>query len=238
VNGKERFCFYFDENDKTVVSKLSVLSSSFKNRLEKVRMFRASSTKEATRNYADTPYLFIERKYKAEKSIVVPQTGSEKRKYLPMGIADENTVLSNAVRLIYCGDEYDMCLFGILASLIHMVWVRTVAGRMKTDMQYSNTICYNTFPFPKISAEKKKEIESAAEEVLITREYYPEKTLAELYDPDKMPQDLREAHAKLDDIVESCYPGYPFASDEARLECLFKLYEKMTVSTSHLTAKK
>ena len=66
--------------------------------------------------------------------------------------------------------------------------------------------------------------------VLITREYYPEKTLAELYDPDKMPQDLREAHAKLDDIVESCYPGYPFASDEARLECLFKLYEKMTAA--------
>lgn len=228
VNGKERFCFYFNESDKTAVSKLSVLSSSFKNRLEKVRKFRASSTKEGTRNYSDTPYLFIERKYKAEKSIVVPQTGSEKRKYLPMGIADENTVLSNAVRLIYCGDEYDMCLFGILASLIHMVWVRTVAGRMKTDMQYSNTICYNTFPFPKISTEKKQEIESAAENVLITREYHPGQTLAELYDPDKMPQDLREAHAKLDDIVESCYPGYPFASDEARLECLFKLYEKMT----------
>lgn len=70
--------------------------------------------------------------------------------------------------------------------------------------------------------------EEVAENVLITREYYPEKTLAEMYDPDKMPDDLREAHAKLDDIVESCYPGYPFASDEARLECLFKLYEKMT----------
>ena len=230
VNGKERFCFYFEESDKTIVSKLSALSSSFGDRLEKVKAFRASSTKEATRNYANTPYLFIERKYRAEKSIVVPQTGSEKRKYLPIGIADENTVLSNAVRLIYCGEEYDMCLFGILASLMHMVWVRTVAGRMKTDMQYSNTICYNTFPFPKISAEKKAEIEEAAEEVLVTREFYPDKTLAELYDPDKMPQDLREAHAKLDDIVESCYPGYPFASDEARLECLFKLYEKMTAN--------
>ena len=230
VNGKERFCFYFEESDKTVVSKLSALSSSFKDRLEKVKAFRASSTKAATRNYADTPYLFIERKYRAEKSIVVPQTGSEKRKYLPMGIADENTVLSNAVRLIYCGDEYDMCLFGILASFMHMVWVRTVAGRMKTDMQYSNTICYNTFPFPKISAEKKAEIEEAAENVLVTREFYPDKTLADLYDPDKMPQDLREAHAKLDDIVESCYPGYPFATDEARLECLFKLYEKMTAN--------
>ena len=228
VNDKERFCFYFEETDEPVVLKLSALSSALKERLEKVKTFRSNSTKEATRNYADTPYLFIERKYRAEKSIVVPQTGSEKRKYLPMGVADENTVLSNAVRLIYCGNEYDMCLFGVLVSFMHMVWVRTVAGRMKTDMQYSNTICYNTFPFPKISADKKNKIEEAAENVLITREYYPEKTLAELYDPDKMPQDLREAHEKLDDIVESCYPGYPFASDEARLECLFKLYEKMT----------
>jgi hypothetical protein len=101
---------------------------------------------------------------------------------------------------------------------------------METRLRYSSSLSYNTFPFPKISAEKKQEIESAAEKVLITREYYPEKTLAELYDPDKMPKNLRKAHAKLDDIVESCYPGYPFASDEARLECLFKLYEKMTAA--------
>ena len=111
---------------------------------------------------------------------------------------------------------------------MHMIWTKMFGGYLGTSIRYSNTLCYNTFPFPQISAEKKAEIEAAAEEVLITREYYPEKTLAELYDPDKMPQDLREAHAKLDDIVESCYPGYPFASDEARLECLFKLYEKMT----------
>ena len=109
-----------------------------------------------------------------------------------------------------------------------MVWVKTVGGKLETRYRYSAQLCYNTFPFPKISDEKKEKIKEAAEEVLITREYYPEKTLAELYDPDKMPQDLREAHAKLDDIVESCYPSYPFASDEARLECLFKLYEKMT----------
>ncbi len=110
-----------------------------------------------------------------------------------------------------------------------MVWMRTIGGKLETRYRYTN-LCYNSFPFPKISAEKKQEIEAAAENVLITREYYPEKTLAELYDPDKMPDDLREAHAKLDDIVESCYPGYPFASDEARLECLFKLYEKMTAT--------
>ena len=108
--------------------------------------------------------------------------------------------------------------------------MKAVCGRLELRYAYSASIVYNTFPFPKISAEKKQEIESAAEKVLITREYYPGQTLAELYDPDKMPQDLREAHARLDDIVESCYPGYPFASDEARLECLFKLYEKMTAA--------
>ena len=111
-----------------------------------------------------------------------------------------------------------------------MVWVRAVAGRMKTDMQYSNTICYNTFPFPSISDTKKSEIEEAATNVLLARENYPEKTLADLYDPEKMPEDLRAAHEELDAIVESCYPGAPFPNDEARLECLFKLYEKMTAN--------
>ena len=119
-----------------------------------------------------------------------------------------------------------------------MVWVKTVGGRLKTDYRYSAQLCYNTFPFPKIPEDKKKEIETAAENVLITREKYPDKTLADLYDPNKMPKDLLEAHKKLDDIVESCYPGYPFASDEARLECLFKLYEKMTASTTHMMSKK
>ena len=147
-----------------------------------------------------------------------------------MGIADEDTVLSNAVRLIYSEDEYDLCLFGIISSYQHMVWVRAVAGRMKTDMQYSNTICYNTFPFPSISDTKKSEIEEAATNVLLARENYPEKTLADLYDPEKMPEDLRAAHEELDAIVESCYPGAPFPNDEARLECLFKLYEKMTAN--------
>ena len=109
-----------------------------------------------------------------------------------------------------------------------MAWVKTVGGRLKTDYRYSAQLCYNTFHFPSISEEKKKQIEEAAENVLVTRAFYPERTLAELYDPDKMPEDLKEAHAVLDDIVESCYPGYPFANDEARLECLFKLYEKMT----------
>jgi len=135
---------------------------------------------------------------------------------------------------IYNADAFD---FGIVESMMHMLWTRKNAGRLKSDFRYSAQLCYNTFPFPKISSDKKSEIEEAAEEILVTREFYPEKTLAELYDPDKMPQDLREAHERLDDIVESCYPGYPFASDEARLECLFKLYEKMTGNTNNSSKK-
>ena len=142
-----------------------------------------------------------------------------------MGYMGKNNISGDSCMVI--GSD-NMSLFGFLTSHMHMLWVDTVGGKLETRYRYSAQLCYNTFPFPKISAEKKREIEAAAEEVLITREYYPEKTLAELYDPDMMPHDLREAHAKLDDIVESCYPGYPFASDEARLECLFKLYEKMT----------
>ena len=121
-------------------------------------------------------------------------------------------------------------VFAILNSFIHMIWVMANAGRMKSDFRYSTKLCYNTFPFPKISPSKQQEIEDAATDILLTREPYLTigKTLADLYDPDTMPADLKAAHERLDDIVESCYPGYPFANDEARLECLFKMYEKMT----------
>ena len=124
----------------------------------------------------------------------------------------EKDTYENPLDRLYC----DFAFFYPLMDVEHVHYVE------------ENPAGYNTFPFPKISAEKKAAIAAAAEDVLVTREFYPEKTLAELYDPDKMPQNLREAHARLDDIVESCYPGYPFQSDEARLECLSKLYEKMT----------
>lgn len=108
-----------------------------------------------------------------------------------------------------------------------MAWVKTVGGRLKTDFRYSAQLCYNTFPFPTISEVKKKEIEALAEEVLLTRQYHTEKTLAQMYNPEKMPKDLREAHNALDIAVDSCYPGAPFDNDEERLEVLFKMYEKM-----------
>ena len=221
INGIIRYCLWIPD-DKVEEAKTN---SFIKDRLEKVTQYRLTSKRADTVKYANRPNQFTNSTYKQESVLVVPVVSSANREYLPLGFVDENVVVLNSAQTIA---NCDTITFGIIESKLHMFWVKAVSGKLKNDIRYSSTLCYNTFPFPKISAEKKLEIESAAEEVLITREYYPEKTLAELYDPDKMPQDLRDAHAKLDDIVESCYPGYPFASDEARLECLFKLYEKMT----------
>ena len=222
INGKKRYCLWISDNMKDEA--LSI--PSIRERVHKVYEMRKGSKKKATQEDAEFPYRFAECRYDNSECIIIPRHTATDRKYIPFGYLPLNSVVADSSFAIYNAPVW---LFGIVTSLMHMVWTKMFGGYLGTSIRYSNTLCYNTFPFPKISAEKKQEIESAAENVLITREYYPEKTLAELYDPDKMPQDLREAHAKLDDIVESCYPGYPFASDEARLECLFKLYEKMTV---------
>lgn len=113
---------------------------------------------------------------------------------------------------------------------MHMTWVRTVAGRLKTDYRYSSAICYNNFPFPSISTAQKDQLGDHSENILLIREKHPGKTVAELYDPDKMPADLLAAHRALDEAVEQCYRNKPFTSDEERLEFLFALYEQMTAA--------
>ena len=162
-----------------------------------------------------------------KEALLVPVVSSERRVYIPIGFVDKGTVVYYSAFAIYDANEFD---FGIVTSRFHNLWAKATSGKLENRIRYSAKLCYNTFPFPPISDEKKAEIEEAATNVLVAREPYLTvgKTLADLYDPDKMPDDLREAHHKLDDIVESCYPGYPFSSDEARLECLFKMYEKMT----------
>jgi type II restriction/modification system DNA methylase subunit YeeA len=219
INGKNVYCLWIDDRQLSLAYNIPPI----KKRIDANKYFRLNESEDG-QALAERPHQFREHPEDKDK-ILIPRVSSENREYIPMGYLNEKDIVSDSAFALYDAPTW---LFGILTSALHMVWVKTVGGRLKTDYRYSAQLCYNSFPFPKISEEKKQEIESAAENVLITREYYPEKTLAELYDPDKMPQDLREAHAKLDDIVESCYPGYPFASDEARLECLFKLYEKMT----------
>ena len=221
IKGEDRFCLWITENNKELAFSIPPIEK----RLTKVQSERAKSKKVPTQKAALTPHLFTEIRYNPEPSLFVPLTSSERRKYIPIGLLPAETVISNAGFGVYNADIY---IFGIITSKIHNIWNNAISGKMKSDYRYSNSLGYNTFPFPKISEEQKKAIEVAAEEVLLVRAEYPEKTLAELYDPDKMPANLRAAHHELDMIVEGCYRKEAFANDEERLEHLFKLYEKMT----------
>lgn len=223
INGKPRYCLWIDEQDADEALK----NEEIARRVERTKELRLDSTDVACLKLAEKPYQFREHPILDRDKIIIPRVSSERRRYIPMGFLDKGTVISDSAFAIY---DASLWLFGILTSEMHMVWVRTVGGRLETRYRYSAGLCYNTFPFPSISDTKKSEIEEAATNVLLARENYPEKTLADLYDPEKMPEDLREAHEELDAIVESCYPGAPFPNDEARLECLFKLYEKMTAN--------
>lgn len=222
-----RYCIWVNSKDAKSAYSIDI----FKERFEKVRKFRLSSKKSATRRKAKTPYLFDETNYIEAESILIPQTGSERREYLPIGFMSTGTVISNGARAIYNAEVW---VFGILSSKMHVTWVKAVSGRLKTDMQYSNTLCYNTFPLPPLTTKQKEEITRHVYTVLEARESHPEKTMAELYDPDIMPKDLRDAHHDLDIGIERIYRSKPFQSDEERLEYLFKLYEKMLEEEENL----
>jgi hypothetical protein len=220
MNGNKRYCLWISDKDIEIAYSIP----SLKKRFEKCRELRLASRKAATQKKANAPHEFDENKFVDAEAIIIPQTGSERRNYLPIAFLNSNIIIANSARIIYNGEPY---LFSILSSLMHILWVKAVAGRLKMDMQYSNTLCYNTFPFPVISLENKEILEMHVYEVIGERERHSEKTLAQLYDPDLMPSGLRQAHHALDIAVERCYRSKPFESDEERLAYLFKLYEQM-----------
>jgi len=139
-----------------------------------------------------------------------------------MDFVGPETVISNAANAVYDAEPW---LFALLQSRMHMTWVRAVAGRMKTDIRYSAVLVYNTFPVPEITDDQRATLTSTAIAVLSAREQFSGQTLAQLYDPDKMPPALRSAHSDLDDAVDALYQPRPFESDAARLELLFAMYE-------------
>lgn len=220
INSIPRYCLWIEDNE--LDEALSI--RGIKKRIEGVYEFRVTGG-EVARTLAGRSHQFRYRKEARNNEIILACTSSERREYMQCGYYSSKYITMNSLEVIYDGGLW---IFGLLSTRIHMIWTKAIGGYLGTSIRYSTQLCYNTFPFPKISETKKQEIEEAAEEVLLVREDYPGKTLAELYDPDKMPDDLREVHHKLDLIVESCYQDKPFANDEERLECLFKLYEKMT----------
>ncbi len=220
INGKDRWCLWI--NDDSLIEAESI--PPIKERIGLVKAMRLMSKDSGTNKMATKAHQFREM-YCADKDLVViPAVSSENRTYIPMGFFDKDVVVTNRNFAIYDSDYY---IFGLISSLMHMVWVQAVAGRLETRINYASTICYNTFPFPPISERQKQELEQSVYRILEEREAHSEKTLAQLYDPEKMPEGLRTAHHQNDLAVERCYRSKPFESDEERLEYLFKLYEQM-----------
>ncbi len=220
INGIDRYCLWIE--DKDVSQAMSI--PPIKKRIEKVRIFRENSSRAATQLLAKKPYRFGEVRHQEGISIIIPKVSSERRSYIPAGFLDSDTIITDLAFAIYNPSPH---IFAIISSRIHMTWVRAVAGRLKTDYRYSSALCYNTFPFPEISKVQKTTLEDHVFNVLDEREKHPEKTMAKLYDPDKMPAGLRQAHHEMDRAVEQCYRKQAFKSDEERLEYLFKSYEAM-----------
>ncbi|MCC9043710.1 N-6 DNA methylase [Myroides sp. M-43] len=220
IKGIEKYCFWFDEDNYKTYLDVKLINDRF----TKVFNHREKSSRQATNKLKDTFYAFGEIRHRNGNSIIIPRHSSENRFYIPIGYLDDSSIIGDSALTIYDAKPY---MLSILHSKIHMVWVDTIGGKLETRYRYSAKLCYNTFPFPKITKAKEQELEECAYRILEVRERYPEKTLAQLYDPEKMPADLKEAHQQNDMAVESCYREKPFTSDEERLEYLFKLYEKM-----------
>lgn len=219
INGKERWCLWLYGYKPEDFSKMPLI----KSRIEKVREIRLESSRP---QLAEIPHLFAQiTQPLGVHFIIIPSVSSEFREYIPMGYLDSSKLATNLCLVV--GTD-DLWLFGILTSKMHMAWVKTVGGRLKTDYRYSAQLCYNTFPFPAINDAQKAELEELAQEVLDVRDQHFDMTLGEQYNPETMPEALKEVHHRLDLAVERCYRPEPFSSDEERLECLFKLYAKMT----------
>ena len=227
IDGIRRYCLWLPGS---IVNQYKDIPE-IKKRGEKVREMRLASPKAATQRDAATPFQFSEPRYVRAPQIIMPSVTSERRSYIPVGFLDDDVVVSNLAFAIYGAEPW---LFAVLSSRMHLAWIKIVAGRMKSDFRYSNTLCYNNFPFPEITENQKNELNLRAENVLAAREEHPEKTIAQLYDPDKMPANLLAAHKAMDVAVEKCYRPTPFAedSDESRVKLLFKLFEKMSGGAS------
>jgi len=220
INGKIRYCLWLKNYSKEEFSEIKEIDE----RVEKVRKFRLSSTKIPTKSKSNTPHLFTEDRYTDENYIIIPMVSSEKREYIPIGFCEKHIIPSNLASFI---SEAKPEIFSFITSKMCMNWVRTVGGKLEERLRFSASTVYNTFPFPPISQSQKEELEQCVFRILEERENHSEKTLAQLYDPEKMPKGLLEAHRLNDLAVERCYRSKPFESDEERLEYLFKLYEKM-----------
>ena len=218
LQGKKRYCLWLENADPSDLKK----STYLKDKIEAVKEFRLKSTKAATRKFAEFPSRFMEiRQPKEGNYLLIPRVSSERRKYIPVGFLSFNTVVSDAALIVPNASLYE---FGILTSSVHMAWMRVVAGRLKSDYRYSNTIVYNNFIWPDVTESQKEKIIKIAQAILEARALYPNSSLADLYDPLTMPSELLKAHKANDKAVMALYGFDADATEETIVAKLMQMY--------------
>ena len=232
VRGTVRRCLWIDD-DEIEAAKSSAFIAG---RMAAVSEMRRASTAASTRAFANQSHRFRQIQGVGKKhSIVVPKVTSESRQYLPVGLLSSHAIVSDNAFALYDAPLWSIAM---IASRLHLVWVATVCGKLKTDFRYSNTMGWNTFPVPTLTEKNKADLIRTAEDILLMREAHFPATIADLYNPLKMPEDLRGAHDRNDEVLERIYIGRRFKNDTERLEKLFELYTKMTTSMGEKTKQK
>ena len=221
IRGIERFCIWVEDDEADEARKVA----EFSWRFDQVREVRASSKAAETRPAADYPHRFRQIQSVAERhTLIMPQVSSEGRQYLPVGLLPQRAIVSNLAFALYDAPLWNMA---VIASRLHLVWVATVCGKLKTDFRYSNTLGWNTFPVPSLTQKNRADLTTCAENILLARETHFPATIAQLYDPESMPDNLRAAHKRNDEILERIYIGRRFRNDTERLQKLFDVYIDM-----------
>jgi hypothetical protein len=222
IHGRQRYCLWIDDTHLEEAKKNEFIAK----RLTLVASNRLESNAESTRSFAKQPHRFVQIAGTASNySIVVPRVSSENRDFLPVDLLDSEYIIGDRNFVLYDAPLWNMAL---IASRLHWVWIGTVCVRMRTDFSYSNTLGWNTFPVPFLTEKNKQDLTESATMILLARESHFPATIADLYAPDKMPENLRHAHNRNDDILERIYIGRRFKNDTERLEKLFEMYTKMT----------
>ncbi len=222
INAKPRACLWVEDDDLDLAKKNFEISNIF----NRVRAFRSASDAPSTRAHSGTPHRFVQKSAKnGRRAIVIPRVSSENRPYLPVDYFQSSPVIGDKCYAIYDAPLWNMAL---IASRLHWVWIGTVCVRMRTDFSYSNTLGWNTFPVPLLTEQNKTDLDKCAEDILLARESHFPATIADLYDPETMPDNLRMTHERNDEVIERIYIGRRFKNDTERLEKLFEMYSKIT----------
>jgi hypothetical protein len=231
INASPRVCLWVEDSKASKATAIPVLQEKFAASAE---ARRSAKNDKAAQKLAEKPWRFRDQVTGRIHTLVMPRVSSEHREYLPVGLLGADAIVQDQALALYDAPLWNMAL---IASRLHLVWISAVCGKLETRYRYSNTLGWNTFPVPLLTEQNKADLTTGAEEILLAREANFPATIGDLYDPDNMPESLRRAHERNDEVLERIYIGRRFRNDTERLEKLFALYTKMTANAAKAPPK-